>query len=134
MERRPSDAMYYAGGFLTLTFAGDSAVLIEERFTDDIMCRIIEADRQCTDSRWQNRFVGPYSMDDSSLTLHFAFAGTTANPMTENDHADAWVAVSRYAWDSRDPRSLTLTALGGGDVFPGRKSLEFSAKAKANPE
>lgn len=134
VERLPSDVFYFAGGFLTLTLAGDSAVIIEERFTDMIQCGIVDADSLCSNGRWQNRYVGSYAMDDSLLTLSFTFAGTTANRMTGNNHVISGVTLSRYSWKAGNPRFLTLTGLDGGDAFPGRKSLDFSAKAKTNPE
>jgi hypothetical protein len=134
VERRPTDVHYFAGGFLTLTLAGDSAVLIEDRFTDMIWCDIVGADTLCSNGGWQNRYVGPYSMDDSLLTLSLAFAGTTANSATGNNHTSSIVTVCRYEWKAGDPLNLKLTGLDGGDVFPGRQSLDFSAKARANPE
>ena len=130
IERRPSDVIAYVGSYLILTLAGDSAVLIEKHYTDIIECRIVDADTLCTGG-WQNRFVGSYAMDDSLLTLSLAFAGTTANNATRNNHFASSVTVSRYTWE---PGKLTLTGVGDGYVFPGRKSLEFSAKVKADAE
>lgn len=127
-EQRPSDLAAFEGHFLTLTLAGDSAVLIEGNYTDMIHCRITDADTLCTDSRWHNRFVGTYAMDDSLLTLSLAFRETTAKNVTPNPHVDTSVTVSRYTWDAAEPLILTLTGVGDGDVFQGRKTMKLVAK------
>lgn len=132
-EQRPSDVIAYVGSYLTLTLAGDSAVLIETHYTDMIECRIVDAETLCTGG-WQDRFVGSYAMDDSLLTLSLAFAGTTADNVTGNNHVASSITVSKYTWNAGEPLKLILTGVGDGDVFPGRKSLEFYAKARADVE
>ena len=131
VEQRPSDLVAFAGYYLTLTLAGDSAVLITGNFTDMIDCRFTAADTICTDSRWHNRYVGTYAMDDSLLTLSLTFVETTANNVTPNPHAAASVTVSRYTWDAREPLILTLTGVGDGDVFHGKKTMKMVAKPKS---
>lgn len=130
VQQRNPDVIAYAGSSLTLTLAGDSAVLIEENYTDMIECRIMGADTLCSSGRWKNRYVGSYAMDDSLLTLSLTFAGTTAKNATRNDPVASSVTVSEYAWDAGNPSNLELTGVGDGDVFPGRKSLRFEAKPK----
>jgi hypothetical protein len=131
VQQRSTDTIYFVGSFLTLTLAGDSAVLTEDHYTDEILCRITDSDTLCTNGGWENRFVGSYAMDDSLLTLSLTFAGTTANNETPNPHAASIVTVSRYALDAGEPLKLTLTGIGDGNAFPGRKTIKMAAKPKS---
>lgn len=133
-EKLPSGFHYMAGSTLTLTLYDDSAVIVEEKFTDYSTCAVNDADKLCSDFWWSNRYIGSYVIDDSLLTLSYAFAGTTANRLTDDEHLAEGATASRYRWEAGNPGLLILDGIGDGEVFPGRKTMELTAKVRSQVE